>query len=355
MPGEVGPEPHDPEALPVFEKRQPDGTCNYFPKTKMSNPGAEGVRVYAPVNFPSNQNSNFTAAWSIIDGLHISRCYDTWWSRAARINITNALFAWNWIGLTNENTGNHMCPRDGDARNPGLAHHIVDSLFVGHGDSDVNELLCANGDAAKHGMESPAGLRQYDGAFWLSSSRWVNMSTVPCPTEANSTRTRTIKSLPYALVSGRQTSCNEKWPIHLYNSWPLGASLADSHGPWAWAMSTQQQQAATQNLAQFTGTASCKGGPAGGVVDMTGTLDPLHPSAPRTAYLAFQRQLEQNGELAYNTTSEVESYHFEVLPTTKTARVKSAAWATQTIENADFNHVCGYCFYNSLQGRCHKN
>merc|ERR1711959_801111 len=161
----------------------------------------------------------------------------------------NAVFADSWIGMTNENTGNWVCPGTGkDSRNPGLVNHIVDSLFVGHGDDTVNQLLCANGDAAKHGDESPAGIRQYDGAFWLSNSRWVNMSTVSCDASAGA-----IKSLPYALVSGRQTSCNEKWPIHLCNSWPLGASPADADGSWGWAM-TQER---LQNLAQFTGTASC--------------------------------------------------------------------------------------------------
>lgn len=348
VPGEVGTAPHNPEDLPVFEKRQPDGTCNYFPKTGGSNPGAEGVHVYAPVQFSYSSDGhayNYTAAWSIIDGMHISRCYDTWWSRAARINITNSLFAWNWIGMTNENTGNYMCPNDGDHRNPGLVNHIVESLFIGHGDSAMNKLLCENGDAAKHGMESPAGIRQYDGAFWLSSSRWVNMSTVSCGNTSGK-----IKSLPYALVAGRQTSCNEKWPIHLYGSWPLGASPTDVNGPWGWALTLEKYQ----NLAQFTGTASCDQGPAGGVVDMTGTLDPIHPSTTPTAYFAFETELVQNGELAYNTTSEVNSYHYSELESTKAARVVSKAWAHQAMENADFNHICGYCFYKTMQGRCHK-
>merc|ERR1711904_297021 len=107
---------------------QPDGTCNYFPVSNRSNPGAEGVRVYAPVHFSydsAGNTFNFSVAWSIIDGLHISRCYDTWWSRAARLNITNSVFAYNWIGMTNENTGNWVCPGTGtDARNPGLVNHI---------------------------------------------------------------------------------------------------------------------------------------------------------------------------------------------------------------------------------------
>merc|ERR1711935_617095 len=159
------------------------------------------------------------------------------------------------------------------------------------------------------------------------------------------------KSLPYALVAGRQTSCNEKWPIHLYNSWPLGASVADANGTWGWAVTNDT----AQNLAQFTGTASCSEGPAGGVVDMTGSLDPEHPFTPRTAYLAFQTVLVQNGALARNTTSEVSAYHYAVVNTTTSARVVSMAWAHQEIENADFNHVCAYCFYNDLMGRgCRK-
>ena len=120
-----------------------------------------------------------------------------------------------------------------------------------------------------------------------------------------------IKSLPYALVAGRQTSCNEKWPIHLYDSWPLGASAADATGAWHWALGAAGGALTprAENLAQFTGTAACGDGPAGGVVDMTGTLDPAHPSVPRTAYFAFETQLAQNGELAYNSTAEVRAYH----------------------------------------------
>ena len=85
---------------------------------------------------------------------------------------------------------------------------------------------------------------------------------------------------------------------------------------------------------------------------MTGTLDPEHPSAPRTAYLAFETLLAQNGELAYNSTAEVRAYHYRTIESTAAARVRSMAWAHQAVENADFNHVCGYCFYRNLTGRC---
>ena len=89
-------------------------------------------------------------------------------------------------------------------------------------------------------------------------------------------------------------------------------------------------------------------------MDMTGSLDPTHPSAPRTAYFAFERTLVQNGELAFNTTSEVEAYYYAVIRSTASARVVSMAWAHQAMENADFNHMCGYCFYNDLTGRCQR-
>merc|ERR1712113_128847 len=117
------------------------------------------------------------------------------------------------------------------------------------------------------------------------------------------------------------------------------------------ASSTEQ----AQNLAQFTGSAACELGPVGGVVDMTGTLDPMHPSSPRTSHLAFEMTLVQNGELAYNTTAEVKAYHYKLVESTKNARVVSMAWAHQSVEAADRNHVCGYCAYRSLQGRCFKD
>ena len=73
---------------------------------------------------------------------------------------------------------------------------------------------------------------------------------------------------------------------------------------------------------------------------------------PRTAYFAFETQLAQNGELAYNSTAEVRAYHYHAVEATASARVVSMAWAHQAVENADFNHICGYCFYKNLTGRC---
>lgn len=118
--------------------------------------------------------------------------------------------------MTNENTGNWVCPGTGagpnntEPLNPGLMNHVQDSLFVGHGDALTNRLLCENGAAAMRGLESPAGIRQYDSGFWLLNSRWVNMSTRTCPRANATLGQKSIKSLPYALVSGRQTSCNQK-------------------------------------------------------------------------------------------------------------------------------------------------
>merc|ERR1719482_1666791 len=82
--------------------------------------------------------------WSIVDRLHVSRCYDTWWSRASRVNITNSLFAHNWVGMTNHIPGQNFCPQTGDPSNPGLANHVVNSLFIGHGDEAVNAYLSRN-------------------------------------------------------------------------------------------------------------------------------------------------------------------------------------------------------------------
>ena len=76
-------------------------------------------------------------------------------------------------------------------------------------------------------------------------------------------------------------------------------------------------------------------------------------NAPTSARrLAFETQLAQNGELAYNSTAEVRAYHYHAVEATASARVVSMAWAHQAVENADFNHICGYCFYKNLTGRC---
>lgn len=341
VPGEIGTDQHDPEEIHVFGMR--DGTCNYYPAADDARPNGEGMRVYAPTDFEydaQGQAGGFAPAYALMDGIHISRCAEAWWSRSARVNITNALFAWNWVGLTNHYPGYHFCPGTGISTNLGLANHVVDSLFVGYGDHVMNQMMC---DAAhiieQVTEESPGGVRQYDGAFWLSGSRWVNMSTVPCPSPTANT-----KSLPYALVSGRQLDCNGKYPIHLYDSWPLGASAADSSSEWAWALNSAED---TQNLGQFSGTASCTNGPTGGVVDMTGTLDPERPSA-QTAYVAVSGSPPNPGELAGYTAQELEGMAYAVLPATTAARIKSAAWSGTQVPNPDYAHLCGYCFYDEV-------
>merc|ERR1711998_22150 len=203
VPGEIGPSPTDPEDIHPFVGSNgiKDGTCNYFPKNEYAIPSGEGMRVYEPMQFSYDANGrakDFSPAWSIMDGLHISRCYDTWWSRASRVNITNAIFAHNWVGMTNHIPGEKFCPGTGIPSNPGLANNVMDSLYIGYGDDVVNKQLCHAGKTVMHikPNESPAGVRQYDGAFWLSNSHWVNMSTVTCPEEEG-----TIKTLPYALVA----------------------------------------------------------------------------------------------------------------------------------------------------------
>merc|ERR1712232_1321481 len=124
--------------------------------------------------------------------------------------------------MTNHIPGVNFCPGTGNPSNPGLWNNVVDSLFIGHGDDSINRQLCDAGKIIMGLMpnESPAGVRQYDGAFWLSNSRWVNMSTVACPEVAEGS---SIKTLPFSLVAGRQEDCNGKFPIRLYESWPLGA------------------------------------------------------------------------------------------------------------------------------------
>jgi hypothetical protein len=346
VPGEIGDDMHDPEDLTAFGIK--DGTCNYFPAGHYAVPSAEGIHVYVPTHFTYNANGqaeNFSPAYSIIDGLHVSRCFDTWWSRASRINITNSVFAYNWVGMTNHIPGENFCPGTGIASNPGLANHVVNSLYIGHGDATINNMLCRSaGLGATSADESPAGIRQYDGAFWLSDVRWVNMSTVTCP--AVNDDANDIATLPYALVAGRQDDCNGKFPIRLYNSWPLGASPEDATGKWSWALGAKQHQ----NLAQFTGTASCGRGPSGGVVDMTGTLDPLHPSLP-TAYFAESGSPANPGELAKKSEAELQTLAYKQLPATSSAHVTSFAWATTLQEKPDFAHICGYCFYDE-SGNC---
>jgi hypothetical protein len=278
----------------------------------------------------------------MMSGLHVSRSFEAWWSRASRINITDSLFAWNWVGMTNHIPGEAFCPLTGNPENTyGLANHIVNTLFIGHGDEKTNEMICNAGNRAKSSQESPAAIRQYDGAFWLSNSKWTNMSTVPCPSSSGE-----IKSLPYALVAGRQEDCNGKFPIQLYQSWPLGASPdIDAKSKWAWAMPVQQS---TQNLGQFSGTSVCGRGPSGGVVDMTGTLDPIHPSDPVAYFAVDARGVQNPGELADYSVEQLQSMSYQVLPATQGSAVQSAAWSHQLMQNPDFAHTCGYCFYNDV-------
>jgi len=364
VPGEMGDLPTDPEDVHPFIGKGGifDGTCNYFPAGHYAIPSAEGMRVYEPMHFSYDGNGHardFSPAWSIIDGLHISRCYDTWWSRASRVNVTNAIFAHNWVGMTNHIPGESFCPGTGSPSNPGLANNVVNSLFIGHGDDAVNRQLCSIGKTISSikPNESPAGIRQYDGAFWLSNSHWVNMSTVACPKVLQGIRNESetpcaaghIKTLPYALVAGRQEDCNGKFPIRLYNSWPLGASPEDIQGEWSWALArTEEQQG--QNLGQFTGTASCERGPSGGVADMTGTLNPVKKSRP-TAYFAASGSPANPGELASYTEDELLRMSYTPLKATVGGKVTSFAWAANSMENPDFAHTCGYCFYDQ-SGNC---
>lgn len=107
-------------------------------------------------------------------------------------------------------------------------------------------------------------------------------------------------------------------------------------------------QQSTQNLGQFSGTAVCGRGPSGGVVDMTGTLDPIHPSEP-TAYFALDSRGAQNpGELGDYTMEQLQSMSYQVLPATQGSVVQSAAWSHELMQNPDFAHTCGYCFYNDV-------
>eukprot|EP00660_Eupelagonema_oceanica_P001339 gene1339-21199_t len=108
--------------------------------------------------------------------------------------------------MTNHAPGYTFCPKDpgAPAGYPWLANNVIESLFIGGGSADVNAELCKTAPG-RNSAESPAGVRQYDGAFYLYSTRWANMTTL---------------------------DCNYKFPIHLYDSWPLGASPSDAAGPW---------------------------------------------------------------------------------------------------------------------------
>ena len=155
VPGELS--GADPEAVYAFAPLYRDGTCIFFPAANGGKgaglPSGEGVRPYAPVLFEYavNQSSSdgrveatrFRPTVSRMEGLHVSRCGDAWWSRAARLNISGALFAHNWVGMTNHKPQQrHWCPGDGNGTNPGLAN-IAHALFIGYGDTGVNARLCA--------------------------------------------------------------------------------------------------------------------------------------------------------------------------------------------------------------------
>ena len=85
------------------------GTCNVFPLSGLAKPSAEGMHVYAPAAFdPAAVDvasglvppGGYAAGWAVMERLHVSRCANAWWSRAARLNLTDALFAHNWASTT---------------------------------------------------------------------------------------------------------------------------------------------------------------------------------------------------------------------------------------------------------------
>lgn len=78
---------------------------------------------------------------------------------------------------------------------------------------------------------------------------------------------------------------------------------------------------------------------------MTGTLDPQQKSVP-TAYFAASGSPSNPGELATYTAEQLQGMAYEALPATQSAAVQSAAWSSNIMENPDFAHTCGYCFYD---------
>jgi len=269
------------------------------------------------------------------------------------------------MGMTNHIPGDHFCIGSGSLSNPGLANHVINSLYIGHGDDDMNDLLCKSGVYSKNSNmdEEPAGIRQYDGAFYLDNTRWTNFTTIACKCfNIPGFRDCQIKSLPYSLVAGRQKDCNGKFPIQLHNSWPLGASEDDSaNSAWAWASGGNQ----TQNLVSLTGTSSCSyhlggntNGVTGGVIDMTGTLGgPAHKAEAKVSYHATPIPNYQNpGELAEIQKDILEQggapYRYAVIASTQDSKVPSAGWSYTTFGPGLQEYECSYCFYDR-PGSCH--
>ena len=350
VPGEIGEHLHPSEEISIFSDPK-EGTCNYFPAGNSAIPSVEGLHVYAPVDFTYDGDGNarnYSAVYSVLDRLHISRCDDTWWSRAARLNITNAVFAHNWIGMTNHIPGGNWCPHDAVTENPGLANHVTNSLYIGHGDDEINAQLCEHGSAMQGSAESPAGIRQYDGAFWLSGSRWVNMSAIDCkpPTNQSSASPAPMKSLPFSLVAARQEDCNSKFPIQLRLSWPLGSSDADAAGPWGWAV-RHEDTAHTENLIELSGESIC-GFSTGGVVDMTGTLDPQHPTNSTQGFYASDNHPVDPRELARYSVAELAQKHQYgmIASTARNSKVRSAGYYFTAKRDVDYAHTCSYCNYD---------
>jgi len=157
-----------------------------------------------------------------------------------------------------------------------------------------------------------------------------------------------VKTLPYALVASRQEDCDGKFPIHLYNSWPLGASLNDASSAWAWALDVNAAPK-RQNVAQFTGAASCKRGPSGGVADVTGTLNPT--SSPRpVAIFPVGGSPANPGELALYSEEALSRLMYKSVSASSPSFI-NLAWAAQEMEAPDYAHLCGYCFYDEA-GSC---
>lgn len=78
---------------------------------------------------------------------------------------------------------------------------------------------------------------------------------------------------------------------------------------------------------------------------MTGTLNPQQKSAP-TAYFAASGTPANPGELATYTVEQLQTMAYATVPATQGAAIQSATWSGNTMENPDFAHTCGYCFYD---------
>ena len=119
--------------------------------------------------------------------------------------------------------------------------------------------------------------------------------------------------------------------------------------PTLWSQQVKEDSSRpAEVLVSFSGQHSCNY-TTGGVVDMTGSLDPEHRSAAVGYYNTLPDDTASRdanpGELADYTVAQLQSetMQYGTLNATAQARVRSAGMFARALEAPDPVHVCSYC------------